>query len=274
MFISNRPRALVLGLALILASATAAGCDDPTASRQPPALTRMVAFAILDPDSTTQPLLVYPADAASALTNLRGTVRQGGAMVETAPMSEHFWGCSDRYGPLSAQPRCVNFEFVPHLGTTYEVSASADGYPTVRATVTVPGDFRLIRASAEGTPPGSGGLDVWWTPSRGAYRYLVALRPTTAPGCLNTKACRRGWYAVTTDTMFAGTVPTDQMDGARGPWSIDVFALDQAAFEYLTTGSSGNLFPVPPMQNVEGGYGAIGAWVHRSLAIGASTGGE
>jgi hypothetical protein len=48
---------------------------------------------------------------------------------------------------------------------------------------------------------------------------------------------------------------------------VDVYALDRALFEYLTTGASGDLFPVPPVQNIVGGHGAMGAWVRRTRRL-------
>jgi hypothetical protein len=146
----------------------------------------------------------------------------------------------------------------------------------------VPGDFEVLDVRAEGTaPPGSEGLYVRWTESEGAYRYLVALRATIPPWCVEYgERClngstqvlpdRQGWFAVTQNTVLQTVVSgeaAEEIASGRGPWYVDVYAVSKPLYEYLTTGTSGRLFPVPPVQNVEGGYGAVGAWVVRTMKI-------
>lgn len=229
----------------------------------------MVVLLLLDPDFSTQPLLAYAVNGVGPIPGARGEVYRGGELVAAEAASTFFWSCADRYGSLGGAgvPACIDFDLTPEFGATYEVRASGEGFPSISATVSVPGDFRVREVTARGTPPGTEELQVRWTPSSGAYRYVVALRPQMEPRCIAMNNCRQGWYAVTSDTVLREKVPAAELEGAEGPWSVDVYAMNQAAYEYLTTGTAGNLFPVPPVQNVNGGYGAAGAWVRRSKDI-------
>lgn len=250
-----------------------AGCDDPTLARQPPALDELRVFLILDPDAASQPLLVQPTTPGQLLEDLRGEVSRNDAAVAAAvgqnDDGNEFLPCAARYGSLDSEafPRCLAFQFAPEPEAVYRVRVEAAGRPPASATVSVPGDFELREVSADGDPPGTTGLEVRWTPSAGAYRYLVALRAETEPRCVRIQDCDQGWFAVTQDTALRASVPAEELAGGGGPWFVDVYAMDRAVYEYLTTGTSGDVFPVPPVQNVNGGYGAMGAWVVRSARI-------
>jgi hypothetical protein len=245
------------------------GCDDPTLSRRPPEITAMVVLLVLDPDFSTQPLLAYPANAVGPMAEVRGEIYRDAQLVSADTASKFAWSCAARYGSLdtAGEPSCIDFGFTPEFGVTYDVRASGDGYPPVSASASVPGDFQVREVIARGSPPGTEELEVRWTPSSGAYRYVVAMRGQDEPRCLIMNSCRQGWYGVTTDTVFSGKVPASELEGTEGPWSVDVYSMNQSAYEYLTTGTAGNLFSVPPVQNVSGGYGAVGAWVRRSKDI-------
>lgn len=267
MFVSES-RTIAIRAMLPLVAMLVGGCDDPTLSRRPPELAAMVVFLMLDPEFSTQPLIAWAADGVGPIQDARGEVYRGGELVSADTASRFFWSCADRYGSGGgANPSCIDFGFKPEFDATYEVRASGAGFPPISATASVPGDFQLRAVTARGTPPGTDTLELRWTPSSGVHRYVVALRPTTEPRCLTMNACRQGWYAVTTDTVFSGKVPAGELEGAEGPWSVDVYSMNQSGYEYLTTGTAGNLFPVPPVQNVRGGYGAVGAWVRRSKDI-------
>ncbi|HEY0035512.1 MAG TPA: DUF4249 family protein, partial [Longimicrobium sp.] len=165
------------------------------------------------------------------------------------------------------EPRCLDFRFTPRPGASYRVSVSADGFAAASGTVLVPGDFVVKAVEVRGALPGTEGLEAAWSASAGAYRYVVTVRPTTAPECVRIRSCDKRWFAVTSDTTLSTTVPADELSGGEGPWSVDVYALDRALYEYLTTGASGDLFPVAPVQNVQGGHGAVGAWLRRSRPL-------
>jgi hypothetical protein len=252
----------------------AAACDDPTAPRPAPAFSGMTVFLVVDPDSATQPLLVKGADEGSALENLRVELRSGGEFVPVTVVPEEFEGfelqpCIQRYGTIvgGGAPRCLNLRFPVQPGATYELRVIAEQQPTATASFTVPAAFAITRAEARGTPPGTAGLEVEWTPSAGAYRYLVAVRPQTPAECVQNGGCQREWFHATTETSVRTAVPAGELDGAQGPFIIDVYAVDEPIYHYLTSGVADNLFPVPPVQNVMGGLGAAGAWVRRSHRI-------
>lgn len=274
-----------------------AACDDPTASREPPPLRSMMVFMILDPDTVLQHALVLTAGAEGRVAALDAELLRDGELVASGTRMEDLFRselqpCIDRYGTLGwrgeadegAGLHCTNFRIAPEFGGTYSLRITADDRPTATATTRVPGDFQVLAVSAAGDPPGTAGLSVRWTPSDGAYRYLVGLRPTVPPWCSNGKCgcspdesfCRwvapdrQGWFVATADTVLETAVSgkgADEIAGSEGPWFIEVYAVDRALYQYLTSGSTGNLFPVAPTQNVEGGHGAVGAWVRRSMKI-------
>jgi hypothetical protein len=256
-----------------IAALLLAGCDDPMATRRPPNLPELRVFLIVDPDAASQPLLLQPVGARVVLERVRGEVRLDNQPVAsiTAPTipENEFLPCAMRYGILDAdaQPRCLDFRFAPRYGASYRVSVSADGFQEVSGTVTVPGDFSVRTVVSRGAPPGTQGLEAAWSRSTGVYRYVVTLRPTIAPECVRIRSCDQRWFAVTTDTTIQTTVPADKLAGGEGPWFLDVYAVDRPLYEYLTTGASGDLFPVPPVQNVQGGHGAVGAWLRRSKQL-------
>ncbi|CAA9342926.1 MAG: hypothetical protein AVDCRST_MAG68-3091 [uncultured Gemmatimonadetes bacterium] len=266
----------------LLLLALLAACDNPSAVREPPPIRSMTFFMILDPDAATQPLLVRPASAYGRLEQLAGRVERGSQVVAAlAPAedeSHDFYACSGRYGGLNgyAYPRCLDFDFRPEFGATYTVRGTARGYPSASATTTVPGDFRIVSVRATGTPPGTQGLQATWTRSAGAFRYVVALRSQGLVKCLyRSTECAvdyepHDWLLVTTDTTFSTIVPAEGVGrGQPGEWLLDVYAMERSVFEYLTTGSVAQPYPIPPVQNVRGGYGAVGAWVRRSENLGS-----
>lgn len=53
---------------------------------------------------------------------------------------------------------------------------------------------------------------------------------------------------------------------------LDVLAVDRHFHAFLTTGDQGNLHDVHPVQNVNGGYGVVGSYLHRSREIETETG--
>jgi hypothetical protein len=265
------PRRVAAAALLCLAFAA---CGDPLATRQAPALPGMTLFLVVDPDSATHPLLLKAADEGSGLRNLRVELRSGGSLVPVTVIPAENEGfelqpCIQRYGTIVGgnAPQCLNLSFAVQHGATYELRVFADEQPTASATFTVPGAFSITRAEARGTPPGSAGLDVAWTPSPGAYRYVVAVRPQTAAECVYTGGCQRDWFATTTEPSLGTVVPAGELDGAKGPFFVDVYAVDEAIYHYLTSGVADDLFPVPPVQNVRGGLGAAGAWVRRTRQV-------
>lgn len=272
MFASDRRSRRLLIAALTLLMPLAAACDDPTLARPAPGHGSMTLFLILDPDASVQPLLVKPAGVGGDMDGLAGEVRRAGALIATVPWpraveDNGHLPCVARYGPIRIAPYCLPFEFRPEHGATYSVAAAAHTYPSATGSTTVPGEFQITEVDARGELPGTGGLQVRWTSSEGVYRYVVAVRPTRAPSCVEMSSCEQGWYVATRDTSIDTVVPPEALAGGSGPWNVDVYSMDEALYQYLTTGTSGNLFPVGAVQNVAGGFGAVGSWVRRTETL-------
>lgn len=259
----------LLPLALLLPVA----CDSPGAPRLAPRVEEMVVILALDPDASVQPLVVTTAEVGGRLEGLGVDVYRGDVVVASVqparPASDdELDPCVDHYGVLmySGEIRCVALDFTPDFGATYRLVVSADGRPTASAVATVPGDFDLLEVEADGQPPGTEGLLAAWTGSDGRYRYVVGLRSEEICDQIDCKS-RPAWYAVTEATEISTTVPRDEIEGGFGPWHLDVYAVEEALYQYLTTGTGGDLFSVPVVQNIEGGYGVLGAWVRRSRPL-------
>lgn len=269
-----RASALKTALAAFLGLG-AAGCDDPTATRLAAPLSGIRMFLIVDPDQPSQPLLIKPADEGGSLANLRVEIRTGnGQLVPVHLLPPEYEGfelqpCIERYGSIVGgnAAHCLDLSFTVRKGERYEVRVLADDQPTASASFAVPGEFSLLQATADGGSSAPTRLDVQWTPSAGVYRYLVAVRPTTPPSCVEQGSCQRNWFATTTETSLITMVPEGELDGAAGPYFVDVYAVDRAIYEYMTSGVAENMFPVSPVQNVEGGRGAAGAWVRTSRQL-------
>lgn len=259
------------------------GCDDPTLLRPAPeTVDALVITSVLDPDSSTQALVAEPIVGTFGGW-FRIEVRdETGALVATETHdsvstipdsdSEEFsndWlPCVRRFGDiLSGRPACYIFDFRPEYGARYRIRVSAEGFPAAEAETHVPGEFELLEVETSGHPPGTKGLYARWSRSEGAYRYIVAVRSQNVV-CYSTHGCLKGWYQATDATEIRAEVPATDLEAGTGPWYVDVYALDRALYEYLTTGSGGELFAVPPLENVEGGYGVVGSWLRRSKAVG------
>lgn len=259
-------------LALLLAALLAAACDDPSQALHPEQVQRQGIFMILDPDHTVQVAVAKPVGIGGQLFGLKSQLAGPGVSLSWTPSSPKMPGdCVERYGLLiqggNEEPYCMKFAFRPAFGATYRLDSSAEGYPSVTAQTTVPGDFSITSAAGSGNPAGSSGLQASWTPSAGAYRYVVSLRPATPSDCARWATCL-GWHTVVEGTTLSTTVPADALQEAgTGPWELDVYAMDKAVYEFLFTGTQGELFSVPPVENVKGGHGAVGSWVRRSRPL-------
>lgn len=268
---SDFPRRAVVRLLALSVLMLSTGCQDPTLTRIAPELNSLTLFLILDPDEDVQPLLVKQADTGDGIEGLAGELSRGGAVVAAVARGDTSLDdsgpCHDRYSWIVFHHRCIAFSHRPEHGATYRVRVSADGQPSAIATATVPAAFTITELEARGELPGTEGLAVTWTRSVGTYRYVVAVRPTRLSPCMQISDCDQSWFAATSDTTLQATVPAEALEGSGGPWTVDVYAMDKALYQYLTTGTSGNLFPVAPVQNVEHGLGAVGAWVRRSRGL-------
>jgi hypothetical protein len=269
-------------LPLAAAALLLAACDDPVQVLSPPTVRGLSLYMILDPDQPVQPLVVKAMQSGELVTNGRADVLQGGAPVASVVLEsrkeyDDFEPCIARYSSVAfsgGPPRCVSFGFAARHGATYAVSVTAAGRPPASATVTVPGPFQILSVSAQGSPPGTAGLQATWSRSEGVYRYVVAMRSDSLIACRIDPSCPEGnwdpqaWWVATTDTTIQVTVPVDRIRGGTRGWRMEVYAMEQHIFDFLSTGTVAEPFPVPPRQNVQGGYGAVGAWVRRSVPVG------
>lgn len=251
-----------------------AGCNLP-AVFEPPAeqsAQRMQLFMVLDPDRSTQVVLVEPVDAAEPLGDVAASIYRLDAgdtvLVAHAETSASLAPCTDRYGSLGGWDfACAVFDASIQPEARYLVRVTSAGRPTATATAIVPGDFEIVYAEASGQPPGTGGLTVEWSASAHARGYFVSVRPSTEPHCARTATCPDGWFVSTVLNEIQTTIPRDLLPNHPGRWILEVHALDPLLLDHLTSGSGGSLYPVPPVQNVDGGFGAVGSWVSRSRML-------
>lgn len=233
-------------------------------------------LGLLDPAEEVQPILIESVspglewEQLSVELHLDGDVAAS-LIVDDTWESDELYPCVFRYASkMTNSPRCPVLEATPKYGMSYRLIISAAGRPTASAEGVVPGDFEIVSALARGDPPGTEWLEVHWTRSEGAWRYIVGIRPDTIRGCSRTdliRECARTWYAATQDTVLRTRVPSSALEGAIGPFFLEIFAIERGLYEHLTTGAAGDYFSVPPVQNVQGGYGAVGAWVMRSVGL-------
>lgn len=263
-------RGRALRRALLALTLGLAGCIDPASARLPLETSErdLIVFMVLDPQRTGQdgrPLqaaVITTSDVSlSELSGLEvDLMNSDGSLGRGQPTSSE----CPYFGSYAAPSTCVVFEVNAAAWESYSLLASADGHTPVTGAATVPGAFEITSYVAEGGPPGTGGLAVEWTPSPGAYRYLVAVRAARTPGCF--PDCD-GWMAITAEPRFSGIVPREALAPGQGPWFLDVYALDRPLHNYLVSGTPGDLFSVPPASNVQGGHGVVGAWVRRTVQI-------
>lgn len=256
--------------ALLVLALGMSGCIDPASARLPLETSEraLVVFMVLDPQRAgedgraLQPAVVTTSDVSlSDLSGLEVDLRQpDGSLVRGQPTSSE----CPYFGSYAAPRACVVFEVAAEHGAAYELLASADNHNPITASAVVPGAFEITEHVAQGGPPGTGGLTAEWTPSPGAYRYLVAVRAARTPGCF--PDCD-GWMAITSEPRFSGVVSSEALTPGQGPWFLDVYALDRPLHDYLVSGTPGDLFSVPPASNVQGGHGVVGAWVRRTVPL-------
>ena len=233
---------------------------------------RLVMLAALNPDSAEHRVLLWPVSQAAepplATARLyRGTPHAGGlhwTLVATA--TEHGRQCRAQPYYLSFRTNYVSLCLVPgaqlDAGTAYMVEASAEGYRTARGHTLAVGDFEVEKAvlTRAGAPAR---LDASWTGSVAAHRYFVALRRLHPPYLGNPK----GWYVEAEGTSVATPVPASAINDAIVPILLDVAALSKDLHAYLASGTGGSVFSVPPVQNIENGFGFVGSLRVRSRPV-------
>ena len=257
-------RPLILGL-LVVATTTA--CGEIVDPRPRPGLTdELVLYARLMSDSARQAVAVGSADDADpTLSNV--TVR----LLRQAPGQKTArWNlvASARTSTVDSLPGspcsygldyCLTLPVTVEPGATYKVEAFADGRPTATGTTRVVGRFDIERAALSENNV----LAATWTDSQAAHRYMMGVMryETTCTGC------SRAWHTEINGTSFEGTIPQEAVDSAGPVPTLVVSAVDRHFHAFLTTGHGGQLFKVPPVQNVEGGFGVVGSIQHASRPI-------
>lgn len=265
-------------LALLLAA-----CGDPAARIFDLEAERgMWLLMVLDTDSTHQELFVTPTMPLDTIRGPVAEVYRDGTLIASGPPPpdttfSRSWYCSRRYRIVTLPVRdthCFVFDFTPEPDVEYEVVVRADDRPTARATTLVPGPFAVDSARVEGSPPGTDLVEAWWTESQAAHMYLATLRADVHLGCLLNNCEQElggglnyGWFEATSETHVATAAPYEVVYGAEGSWYVEVYAVDEALYRFVTSGSSDQHFPVPPAQNVQGGFGFVGSWSRSTLMV-------
>lgn len=278
---------------LVALTAALSACEE--LPLQPTGLSdQMLLYAVLNPDSTRHRIEVAPMDGYTVLSLTGLTIRiherepASGAWTLVAEWDsaraeaagEQFTSCrwnppgegEEWPGPSSGPVwtrmdtgngwYCVRPEAVLRPGATYRVEATAEGRRPASGETRVVGGFHVASAEiASGNDAHS--LTASWSESEAAHSYLMAVRRRYTV-CYN---CVTAWYAEVEATSFEGRVPQTALDHAGPVPMLDVAAVDRHFHAFLTTGDQGNLHQVHPVQNVVGGYGVVGSFVHRSGKI-------
>lgn len=261
---------------------------------------QLMLYALLNPDSARHRVDVAPVDANTTLrlTGVKATIHRqnpatrGWTLVAEWDSARAAAAGGPFYGkeclafvpewPVSLGPRlassyhqagtyCMRPEAVLEPGATYRVAVEAVGRTRAVGETRVVGGFKVERAIMSSTAK-SHSLEATWSESKAAHLYFVGLRRRFG-NCSN---CDQAWYAEVEGTSFEGKVPQRAVDIAGEVPMLDMLAVDRHFHAYLTTGDGGNLHEVHPVQNVVGGYGVVGSYLHRSreIKIGAGSAGQ
>ncbi len=177
----------------------------------------------------------------------------------TEPESCPWWGSN--YWATNEVAFCLAPGAPLDPGAAYMIEASAEGYRTARGRTLAVGDFDVKTAVLTRTGT-SALLNASWTGSAGAHRYFVSLRRQSTRN-----ENPKGWYAEVDGTSATVAVPEYAIREAFGPLRLDVAALSEELHAYLTSGTGGTRLSVPPVQNIENGFGFVGSMRMRSLAV-------
>ncbi len=252
-------------LSVLLAGCTATDLASPIAET-----TEMQVLFLLNPSRATQVVLVEAVDVGGTLSDVNVVISTPDAReVAAGDGTGDASPCVARYGVVVSvnDTDCVLLHFSPGMGATYHVEISARDRPTATASVVIPGDFSITHFRADGDPPGSQSLSATWETSRDSYRYAVAIASEAPADCIDVRGCEEsGWSEIVADTTFSDRIPEGTIDQSRD-WYFDVYALSKGLHDFITTGAGGDVFPIPPSQNVHNGFGMVGAWVRKSRPL-------
>lgn len=252
-----------------------AACDDLTFP-DPPALfeDRLVLIAVLNPDSTSHPVLVWSAETGRPLNGtsvrlFRAGSAEGAAweLVDSAEDIADLSVCGRRYGDLFSDPQCLVLTAQLHPGWSYLVEAAALGRLSARGSTEVVGNFQ-VESAALAEENDLTTLNAVWSSSPAASHYLASLRRFAD----SRRRDYQGWFVAVGGTSVSAAVPPRAIQAAVEPLTLDVAAVDRNLFSYMTTGNGGGAFAVPPVQNVEVGFGVVGSMLLRSYQVDSHTG--
>ena len=263
---------------MLLAAAALAGsgaCRDVIRLGPPPVLDdRLIVYAALDADSAWHPLAVWPAEKGRLLTTAEARLYRASAgsadaaweLVDATIELHDRDVCRPRY-PFAGGSLCLRFEAVLEPGSTYRVEVASEGRATAAGETGVVGPFTVESAALSGGEE-SATLTAAWTPSVLAERYVVSVRRFN----VRLIGGERGWFTDSGGTSITTGVPGSAIRNALERLTLDVVSFDANLWAYLTTGSGGDGFSIPPVQNVEGGFGVVGSFTFRSrpLAFGGA----
>ena len=269
----------LMGLGL----ATVAGCDGIV---EPPWWThQMVMYAPLNPDFTEHPILLVATDHESTLSQASITIHRrvhgptgdewelvaswdsAQAAAAGRPLRD-YGACMGRMGKMGLYNEvrdkvCMTPEAALEPGAVYRVEARALDRDTASGVTRVVGAFEVEDAVLSGAD-NSAVLSASWTPSLAVHRYIVSFRSD----CYGSGQGCDPWHADVDTAAVSIGVPEYAIGKAlTNPMTLDVVAFDEHLHAFLTTGHDGIAFDVPPVQNVEGGFGVVGSLQFRERAV-------
>jgi len=260
----RRPVSLCALVAAATASLSACGVLYPEVEDD-----RLVVMVPLNPDWAEHRAVIWPvyeaAEPPQATVNMyRGDAHSGSVSWTLVATATEPGECN---GYISLRPSnhvslCLDPGAPLDPGAAYMVEVMAEGYRTARGHTLAVGDFDVETAVLTRTGA-SARLDASWTGSVAAHRYFVSLRKRRPPYNKDPKA----WYAEVDDTSVTMMVPDSALDNPVVPLILDVAAVSKEHHAYLTSGTGGSRFSVPPVQNIENGFGFVGSMRVRSLLV-------
>jgi len=277
---STSERKIGTAAALALLALVVGACDDPTAERDAPLERQILMMLDLDPEADVQTLWVTTFDLRPP-EDVVAELWTDGSLVSTSDSTD-IADCVYRLNLALNQIThrsgvCAAFAYRPAHGETYDLVVRSRDRPTVTARTTVPGDFDILAGVVEGDPPGTETLDLTWTRADPTYRYLVFVMDLSYGGVFGRNNGEfiqghplrgTGWILFTADTAVSTYRPADEVwAGNEGDWVVAVYAVDQALYDFMTSGSNEGLFPVPPVSNLVNGYGFFGASVRKLVPL-------
>lgn len=258
-------------LALAAMGVAVTGCGGNWAIDLPLLLDdRIVLDAPLNPDSAEQAIVVHPVNEGTWLEGTVVTIHEAReteagtywSLVAVTREVRDGW-CGGDYFSGDGFVQCLVLSADLEPGATYRVEVSAGKHAPAWGVTRAVGDFSVDSARLSDRQ-GVRVLSASWTRSVAAHRYMVSLRRYQNPDEVRPP---EGWYLAVEGTSVTTTVPESAVEKAVKPLILDVVAVDEHLYSYITTGNDGEIFPVMPIQNVEGGFGYVGSLRFRSRPV-------